>query len=274
MTNKLKGKKIDGRILAENIKDEVTKEIFELGYRPNLAIILIGNRSDSELYVKLKEQEAKKVGIDTHLYKCTSKTSEEEILSMINHLNNDELIDGILIQLPLPEGFNTDKIIKAINPNKDVDGFHPDNKTILSPVHQTIFEMLASVDYELQDKKTVIISNSDIFGKSLAKLLKKEKAIVKIAGINDKNLIKKTSEADLLISAVGKPHFIKKEMVKKDAVVIDIGITKKDTLVFGDVDYDDVYDKASYITPVPGGVGPMTIAVLFRNTLKLYKLNH
>ncbi|MCK5415887.1 bifunctional 5,10-methylenetetrahydrofolate dehydrogenase/5,10-methenyltetrahydrofolate cyclohydrolase [Candidatus Parcubacteria bacterium] len=271
----MSNKKIDGQILAEKIKDKITKEIFELGIRPNLAIILIGERSDSRLYVDLKEHEAKKVGIDTHTYKCPTETSEEEILAMINHLNEDELIDGILVQLPLPDKFNTDKIIKALNPNKDVDGFHPDNKNnIISPVHGTVLEMLNSISCDLKNKNIIIISNSKTFGDPLAKLLEEKNAITKVINSKDRNLAEETIKADILITAVGKPHFIKKEMIKDETVIIDIGITKKDTHVLGDVDYKNVLKKVSYITPVPGGVGPMTIAMLFKNTLKLYKLKH
>ncbi len=270
----MKNKRIDGTKLAEQIKDKVTKEIFELkGPRPNLAIVLVGNRPDSELYVSLKEKEAKKIGIDTHLYKCAENITEEKILEIIDHLNSDELIDAILVQLPLPKNINTNKIIDKINPAKDVDGFHKKNKLIIPPVHDTILKMLESIDYNPEGKKIVIISNSDIFGDSLAKLLTKLGGNCEKTKADNNNLEKITTKADILISAVGKPHFIKEEMIKNDAVIIDIGITKKDTLVFGDVDFDSVYKKASFITPVPGGVGPMTIAILFKNTLKLFKNN-
>ena len=279
---------IDGQALAEKIKDNIVKEILELNnnkpdcpHRPNLAIILVGDREDSKLYVSSKEKEAKKVGIDTHIYRCPEKTKELKILKIIDCLNKDELIDGILIQLPLPTGFNTDKIIKAINPAKDVDCFHPENlkiilgscnhNHILSPVFSAILEMLVSINCQLKDKKICLIANSDIFGKNLAKILACRGAKVKIAKASDKNLNEKTNQADILITAIGRPKFIKKEMVKKEAVVIDIGITKEDEKVYGDVDFTEVKNKASYITPVPGGVGPLTIAMLFRNTLELYK---
>lgn len=276
---------INGKALAEKIKDNIVKEIIKLnGLRPNLAIILIGEREDSELYVNLKEQQAKKVGIDTHLYKCPENISEQEILDIIDHLNKDKTIDAILMQLPLPEGFKTDAIIRAINPAKDVDRFHPDNLKILfktcdhhhvmPPIFEVVLEMLKSIDCQLQNKQICIVCNSDIFGKSLAKVLECQGARVEIVYTDNNDLVNKTKRADVLITAVGKPGFIKKDMIKKDAVIIDIGITKKGKKVYGDVDFEDVKNKVSYITPVPGGVGPMTIAMAFRNTLELYKRKH
>ena len=272
---------IDGKKLAEIIKDDLIKKIVKLGARPNLAIILVGKRQDSSLYVNLKEKEAKKVGIDTHLYRCPENITEQEILDIIEHLNKDELIDAILLQLPLPENLNTDKIIKAINPNKDVDGFHPENlkkllstcdhKKFMPPVFEVVLEMLKSINYELKNKQVCIVSNSNIFGKSLAKVLECKQAKVEVIHGDDKNLKNKTSKADILITAVGKPEFIKKDMVKKDAVVIDVGITKEGKKVYGDVDFKDVKNKVGFIAPVPGGVGPMTIAMAFKNTLELYK---
>lgn len=276
---------IDGQALAEKIKDEVAAEIYKLGGPgPNLAIILIGEREDSVLYVNLKEKEAKKIGIDTLLYKCSADIAEREIFNMIDYLNKDDSIDAILAQLPLAKNFNTDSIIKAIDPAKDVDRFHPDNLEILfstchhqhvmPPVFAAVLKMLEKIDCQLKDKQICIIYNSDIFGKSLAHVLECKQAKVETAYTSDKDLIKKTIQADILITAVGKPKFIKKEMIKKEVIVIDIGITKKGKKVHGDVDFEDVKERASYITPVPGGVGPMTIAMLFKNTLELYKQRH
>lgn len=279
---------IDGKKLADKIKDEIVSEIIKLNgglssatRRPNLAIVLIGEREDSKIYVNLKEKEAKKAGIDTHLYKCPENISEGEVLDMIECLNNDDTIDAILVQLPLPAGFDTDKIIRAIDPKKDVDGFHPDNLAILfktrnhagmmPPVFEAVLEMLKSIKYELKGKQACVISNSEIFGKALARVLECGQAKAAAIRADDADLQKKTSQADLLITAVGKPGLIKKSMIKKDAVVIDIGITKKDGKIRGDVDFEDVKNKASYITPVPGGVGPMTIAMALKNTLELYK---
>ncbi len=279
---------IDGKKLAEKIKDNIVKEILELNnnkpdcpHRPNLAIILVGDREDSKLYVNLKEKEAEKVGIDIHIYRCPENTPEKKILEIVECLNNDELIDGILVQLPLPTGFDPNKIITTINPAKDVDCFHPENLKItlgscnhhhiLSPVFSAVLEMLKSINCQLKGKQVCIIANSDIFGKSLAKILACRGAKAETIKASDKNLKEKTVKADILITAVGQPKFIKKSMIKKGAVIIDIGITKKGKKIHGDVDFTQVKDKASYITPVPGGVGPLTIAMLFRNTLELYK---
>lgn len=315
---------IDGRALAEKIKDKVVKEIVEMGKqkqkaapkthecrcghgteehahehedseghkfaaflnapRPNLAIVLVGNRKDSEIYVALKEREAKKVGIDTSLYRCPEEITEDELLGMINYLNNDGSIDAILVQLPLPGGLDEDRIIAAIDPEKDVDGFHPknleslfkscDSEAIMPPVFDTVLEMLKSINCDLENKQVCIIANSDIFGNSLAKVLECRKAKTEVVRSDDENLKEKTSKADILISAIGKPKFITNEMVKADAVIIDIGITKENGKVYGDVDFHGVEDKVGFITPVPGGVGPMTIACAFRNVLALYKRKH
>jgi len=270
---------IDGKKIAEKIKDDITQEIFRIGKRPNLAIILLKGRSDSELYVNLKEKEAKKVGIDTHLYKMASETSEEELLETIKFLNEDKTIDGILIQLPLPKNINTDKIIKAVLPEKDVDGFHPENLaklkkgeiTHMPPVYGAVLEMLGSINCELENKKICILSNSKIFGDNLAELLNNEGADSVCISANDKKLNKIAPNSDILISAVGKPHFLGKDLVKKDAIVIDIGISKEGKSVKGDVAFEDVEDHCAYITPVPGGVGPLTIAMTFQNTLNQFK---
>lgn len=289
---------INGNELAEKIKDKLIKEIIGLKdnniqkkdelalikRRPNLAIILIGGREDSKLYVKLKEIEAKKIGIDTHTYRCPENTNEEEILEMIKYLNKDELIDAILVQLPLPKQFNTDKIIKTINPEKDVDRFHPENlkkfletcnhKDIMPPVIEVILEILKTTKCEMRNKHACIISNSKIFGKTIAKALKCIEIKTEVSSTDDPLLKNKSNSADILITAIGRPKFIKKDMVKKNAIIIDIGISKKGKKIYGDVDFKNVKEKVKFITPVPGGVGPMTIAMLFKNTFKIYKKNN
>ncbi len=275
---------IDGKALAEKIKDDVTKEIFAMGQRPNLAIILVGDREDSVLYVDLKEKEAKKVGIDTHIYRCPADISEREIYDTVDFLNKDNSIDAILVQLPLPDGFDTDGIIRAIDSVKDVDRFHPDNlerllsncnhDAVIPPLIAVVLEILRSINCDLRDKTVCTIVNSEIFGKSIRKVLECLGAKVEITNINDGELLKKTKRADVLITAVGKPHFIKKDFVKSDALIIDIGITKEGEKVYGDVDFEDVKDKVDFITPVPGGVGPMAIAMLFKHTLEIYKNRH
>lgn len=257
--------KIDGQAIADRVKAKIAKEINKLkGLRPNLAIILVGEREDSKLYVSLKEREGKKVGIDTHLYKMDADVSEEELLKVIAFLNRDEMIDGILIQLPLPERFNTDKVIAALDPEKDADGFHADRpEHVLSPVLAAIKASLEDINFAPAGKTASILYNSEIFGQEVKELLESQgmKVFMKTG----------TEEADLLVTALGAPQKIKAEMIKKDAVIIDIGITKVDDKVFGDVDFDSVKDKAAFITPVPGGIGPMTIAFLFQNVWEIFK---
>jgi methylenetetrahydrofolate dehydrogenase (NADP+)/methenyltetrahydrofolate cyclohydrolase len=259
---------IDGRKIAERVKDQIAKDIFALkGPRPNLAIILVGDREDSQLYVSLKEKEGKKVGIDTHLYELESSISEQEILDIINFLNHDDLIDGILVQLPLPDNFNTDKIIAAIDPAKDVDGFHPDGpEYLLSPVLASILACLDEIKFVPAGKTACILYNSEVFGLSIRDMLAARGMVV--------TLKNKPEGADLLISALGESHKIKKEMIKPDAVVIDIGISRLDGKVVGDIDIEDAKDKIGYVTPVPGGIGPMTIAFLFQNVWEIYKRKH
>lgn len=273
---------IDGSALADKIKDEIVQEILKMnGERPNLAIILIGDREDSQLYVKLKEKEAKKVGIDTHLYRCPENTTTEEVLEMIDFLNKDSAIDAILVQLPLPNGLDTDNIIAAIDPEKDVDMFHPDNlrilmstcshQAVIPPVYRAVLEMLKSIAFDLTGKRACILANSEIFGQGLVKVLECEGAQAVLEDSNDQELAARTCQADLLISALGQARFIKAEMIKDGAVIIDIGIVKEGGRIYGDTDIDDVKDKAGFATPVPGGVGPLTIAMAFQNTLELYK---
>lgn len=279
---------IDGRQMAEKIKDRVVEEILAINQgdkscpkRPNLAIILLGNREDSEIYVSKKESEAKKVGIDTHIYRCAENTPETEVFAMIDTLNKDRSIDAILVQLPLPEGYDTDGIIRAIDPKKDVDRFHPDNievllKTcrhehVMPPIFQVILVILEEIKYNLEGSRICIVANSDLFLRSLAKVMECRGADTCMVHANDSDLKGKTREADVLITAVGKPGFITEDMIKEDVVIIDIGIIKEGKKVVGDVNFEECQDKASFITPVPGGVGPLTIAMLFKNTLELYK---
>jgi len=275
---------IDGKKIAKQLNKKTLKEIERLGGNiPGLAIILVGQREDSKLYVGLKEKEARKIGIETHVYKCEQDIEEEKILEMIEHLNSDDEIDAILIQLPLPKNFDTDKIIKAIDPKKDVDRFHPENTKVLQstcshehvmpPVLGVVLEMLEQIDFDTDQKVGCVIANSEIFGESLAKVLQCKGMNVEFCGPDDTNLIKKTSRADVLISAVGRPSFVVKDMVKQDAVVIDVGITKEGKEVLGDVDFDDVKERASHITPVPGGVGPATVSMLLLNTVRLAAKN-
>ncbi|MFA7377612.1 MAG: bifunctional 5,10-methylenetetrahydrofolate dehydrogenase/5,10-methenyltetrahydrofolate cyclohydrolase [Patescibacteria group bacterium] len=257
-------KVISGKKIAEKVKDKIAQEIFAFKKRPNLAIILVGSREDSKLYVSLKEREGKKVGVDTHLYLLEEKQSEKELIEIIKFLNEDPLIDGILVQLPLPTKFNTDKVILSINPEKDVDGFHPQKPDyIKSPVMLAIIACLDEIKMKGENNTACIFRNSEVF----------EKEIKKELGARGFSFCKNSEakKADLVITALGKPQSLKKEIIKPGAVIIDIGITKTENGVFGDVDFKDVEEKASFITPVPGGIGPMTIAFLFKNVWEIFK---
>lgn len=269
---------IDGRALAEKVKDSIAKEVFEItkagGVHPSLAIILVGSRPDSRLYVSLKEREAKKLGIDTHLYEMEETVLEDEIIETIKFLNNDEAVDSILIQLPLPEHVNTEKVMAALDPKKDADGFlenHPEN--VISPVLASVKMMLDDTKIKSEDLIAGALYNSDVFGEALKKLLA-DYGFKKVYGITARDAaeVAKISETvDVLVTAIGAPFFVKGNMIKKDAVIIDIGTTQVDDRVCGDVDFDNVKDIASFVSPVPGGVGPMTIAFLFQNVLNIYK---
>jgi len=259
-------KLIDGKAIANRVKDDIVKQIYSLnGLRPNLAIIFVGEREDSKLYVSLKEKEAVKVGVDTHLYKLDASSTENDILDVINFLNNDETVDAILIQLPLPSHLNASKIIQAIKATKDADGFHPNHPDfVISPVLASVSACLDEINFVSDNnKKACVLYNSEIFGSTMCEMLKKRNFEI----VDKANM----SQADLLVTALGEPHKIKKDMIKSDAVLIDVGITKLNGRVLGDVDFEDVKNKASYLTPVPGGIGPMTIAYLFYNVWQIFK---
>lgn len=275
-------KLIDGKLLAEKIKDGIAAEILGFaGLRPGLAIILVGDRPDSMIYVGRKEKQAGTVGIDTHVYRCPENITQDELIATINFLNADENVDAILVQLPLPAGLDTDLVVNTIAPEKDVDGFTRQNldllmgasseTAILPPVYAVIIAMLQSIDCPLAAKHVVLVANSDIFEGNLAEVLRRQGAVVTLTDTDDSELGENTRQADILISAIGRPHFITGDMVKEGAIIIDIGITMQDGKPLGDVDFDSVKDKVSFITPVPGGVGPMTIAMAFWNTLQIFK---
>lgn len=258
-------KKINGRKIADKLKDKIASEIFNLnGPRPSLAIILVGEREDSKLYVSLKEKEAIKVGIDTHSYKLAETVSEKELLEIIEFLNNDEQVDGILIQLPLPANLDADKIIAALDPKKDVDGFHPDHPDyIISPVLAAIIACLKEIKINCQDKSACVFYNSEVFGLATQTILAKQGLEILASDESEK--------ADILVSALGLPKSVKKGVIKEGAILIDIGTTKVADYVLGDIDFEDIKNKASYITPVPGGIGPITIAFLFQNVWEIFK---
>ncbi len=272
---------IDGKKIAESIKAEIAGEIFQNFYHPNLAVILIGSDEASKLYVALKKQAAKKVGIEFSEYLMPANISQDQVLEAINFLNKDEDVDAILVQLPLPTQLDADTIIQSIDPTKDVDGFHPKNiKKLLNNsadfipgLPLGIIRLLESTGENLAEKKAVIVAKSEIFYRPLKKLLNDLKVATEIVDPKNKDIKKITKAADILISAAGIAFFITADMIKEKAIVIDVGTNKVKDYTVGDVDYSSVFAKASHITPVPGGVGPMTVAMLLYNTLQLYKKN-
>lgn len=295
-------KVLDGKKLAEKIKIQVKEEVEKLKKKKiniKLSVILVGENPASQIYVKNKIKTAEEVGIISEVLRFEKETTEEILSYRISNLNENDEVDGILVQLPLPETIEPFRILDQIDPLKDVDGFHPYNigllqlgKARLKPCTPTgIIELLKEYKIEIKGKEAVIVGRSDIVGKPMALMLLQENATVTICHSKTENLKEVTSRADILVAAIGKAGFIKKDMVKKGAVVIDVGINKiktknealkflskdplklqkfmeKGSVLIGDVDYYDVFDKVSYITPVPGGVGPLTVAVLMSNCLK------
>ncbi len=273
---------IDGKILASKIEDSIVADGIKqnnsnkncTNNRPNLAIVLIGERSDSKIYVDVKEKKALRVGIDTSVYRLDKNEKLDNVLNVIDFLNNDKSIDGILIQLPLPKHLDTDAIIRRMDPKKDVDRFHPDNLgdfSILPPLFASVNYILDIINCKIFDKKIGIVAKPKPFGNELSKFLIEKGGDVKLIELNDKKFVQKTSECDILITIIGKAKFIKKEMVKKGSIIIDMGITKNNDGIYGDVDFEDVQTKIEYITPVPGGVGPLTVAFALKNTFDLWK---
>jgi methylenetetrahydrofolate dehydrogenase (NADP+)/methenyltetrahydrofolate cyclohydrolase len=274
---------IDGKKEAELLREEIRKEVLEIKETknkvPGLTVILIGNYAPSQIYVKNKEKNSKEVGMNSNVIKYSDDVTEKEILDKIKELNNDQNISGILVQLPLPKQIDKEKIINAIHPSKDVDGFNPVNVGNLSSGYQGLVPctpmgclmLIKKVEKNLSGKHAVIIGRSNLNGKPMAQLLLKENCTVTIVHSKTKNLQQECLKADILVAAVGVPNLVKKDWVKKDAIVIDVGINKLNDKIVGDVEFDQVKDIAKAITPVPGGVGPMTIACLLKNTLECFK---
>ena len=274
---------IDGKKAAAELREELKQEVSGLRSKynkvPGLTVILIGDFAPSQIYVKNKEQKAKEVGINSEVVRYTKEVSEQEVLKKIKELNDNNAVSGILVQLPLPSQINKEKIINAINPLKDVDGFHPVNVGNLSSgYHATVpctplgcLFLIKKTESNLSGKHAVIIGRSNLNGKPMAQLLLKENCTVTIVHSKTKDLKIECLKADILVAAVGVPNLVKGDWVKKDAIVIDVGINKVDDKIVGDVDFDNVKDKVKAITPVPGGVGPMTIACLLKNTLECFK---
>lgn len=283
---------LDGKKTSSDIKDEIASEVKSItlsGDRPpHLAALIVGNDGASLTYVGSKVKACEKVGFDSTLLSLPESISEQELLTKVNELNNDDKIDGYIVQLPLPKHIDTQKVLMAVDPKKDVDGFHPTNfgkmalklPTFISATPNGIMELLKRYKVSTEGKHTVVIGRSDIVGKPISILMGLKtnpgNSTVTLAHSRTKNIEDLIKQADIVISALGVPNFIKDYMIKDGAIIIDVGITRvpddsvKGYKIVGDVDFENVSKKASLITPVPGGVGPMTIVSLLQNTLKVY----
>jgi methylenetetrahydrofolate dehydrogenase (NADP+)/methenyltetrahydrofolate cyclohydrolase len=275
---------IDGKKVAEEVKKEVAQEVKKLkeetGIVPGLAAVLVGNNPASQIYVRNKRRACEEVHIYSEEYRLPEETPESELLSLIERLNRDNKIHGILVQLPLPKHINETRILRAVSPLKDIDGFHPENVGLLVEGNPRfipctphgIIRLLEHYGIEIQGKEAVVVGRSNIVGKPAAILLLHRHATVTVCHSRTRELKEVTRRADILVAAIGRERFIKEDMVKENVVVIDVGINRlPDGKLVGDVDFENVSRKASYITPVPGGVGPMTIAMLLWNTLQSAK---
>ena len=285
---------LDGKKTSNDIKNEIAlsvKEIVAKGSRPpHLAAVIVGEDGASLTYVGSKVRACKNVGFNSTLIKLSENISEQELLLKVKELNENDAIDGYIVQLPLPKHIDSQKILMAVDPDKDVDGFHPTNfgkmalnlPTFISATPYGIMELLDRYNVEISGKHTVVIGRSDIVGRPISILMSRKSnpgnSTVTLAHSRTKNIKELTLQADIIISALGVPNFVKADMVKESTVIIDVGITRisdnsaKGYKIVGDVDYENVSKKSSFITPVPGGVGPMTIAMLLKNTLLAYKL--
>ena len=274
---------IDGKKEAQILREEIKKEIITIKNKtnkvPGLTVILIGDFVPSQIYVRNKEKNSKEVGINSNVVRYSKDVTEDEVLKKIQELNNNKEVSGILVQLPLPQQINKEKIINSIDPAKDVDGFHPVNVGNLASGYNAIVPctplgcllLLKKIETNLSGKHAVIVGRSNLNGKPMAQLLLKENCTVTITHSKTKNLKEECLKADILIVAVGVANLVKKDWVKKGSIVVDVGINKLGDKIVGDVSFEEVKDIASSITPVPGGVGPMTIACLLKNTLNCFK---
>ena len=274
---------IDGKKIAAELRNKLKVEVDGIKKKfnkvPGLTVILIGDLAPSQIYVKNKEKSAKEVGLNSEVIRYAKDVDEITILKKINDLNEDKSVSGILVQLPLPKHINKKKVIESISPSKDVDGFHPMNVGNLSSGYESsvpctplgCYLLLKKIEPNLSGKKAVIIGRSNLNGKPMAQLLLKENCTVTITHSKTKNLKSECLLADIIIAAVGIPELVKGDWVKKDSIIIDVGINKIDKGIVGDVDFDQVSKRAKALTPVPGGVGPMTIACLIKNTIDCFK---
>jgi len=272
------GKKISA-VLREKLKEKVSKLKSTYNAVPGLTVILVGEDPPSKIYVKNKEKSAIEVGINSEVIRYPDNVEEKMILNKIKELNKNDKVSGILVQLPLPKNINKKKVIETINPNKDVDGLHPMNVGNLSSGYDSMvpctplgcYLLIKDVEKDLNGKHAVVIGRSNLNGKPMTQLLLKENCTVTITHSKTKDLKAECKRADIIVAAVGRPKLVKADWVKKDAIVIDVGINKTDTGLVGDVDFEEVSKVAKAVTPVPGGVGPMTIACLLSNTVECFK---
>jgi methylenetetrahydrofolate dehydrogenase (NADP+)/methenyltetrahydrofolate cyclohydrolase len=274
---------IDGKKVAAELREELKKKVTELKSTynavPGLTVILVGEDPPSKIYVRNKEKSANEVGINSEVIKYPENVEEKVLLNKIIELNNNNNVSGILVQLPLPKHIDKRKVIETMNPRKDVDGFHPMNVGNLSSGYDSsipctplgCYLLIKKIEKNLNGKHAVIIGRSNLNGKPMTQLLLKENCTVTITHSKTKDLRAECSRADIIIAAVGRPKLVKGDWVKKGAIVIDVGINKTDSGLVGDVDFDEVSKVAKAITPVPGGVGPMTIACLLNNTVECFK---
>ena len=278
-------KLINGKEISKSIKDEIKAEVEALkaaGKRlPKLVVVLVGDNQASQVYVRNKERGCQYPGMLSEIIRRDNNCTQEELLKIIDDLNHDDNVDGILVQLPLPKQIDEQAIIEAIDPTKDVDGFHPRNiaklflneEGLVPCTPAGMMAMLDAIGYDLDGKEVCVVGRSNIVGKPVSLLALARNATVTIAHSHTKDLPKVTSRADVLIAAIGQPKFFTKEYIKEGAVVLDVGMDRdENNKLCGDVDFEDVKDKCHAITPVPGGVGPMTIALLLKNTMKAYKM--
>ena len=277
--------RMDGKMVSAKVRGSILEEVNGLkdkGVRPGLAVIIVGEDPASKVYVRNKERACEECGFYSEKYALPEETTQEELLGLIDELNHNPRIDGILCQLPVPKHINEQAIIDAISPEKDVDAFHPinvgkimvGNFDFLPCTPAGVMQLLEEYDIDPNGKNCVVIGRSNIVGKPMAMLLLHKNGTVTICHSRTKNLKEVCAQADILVAAVGKAGFVTADMVKEGAVVIDVGMNRKDGKLCGDVAFDEVNEKASYLTPVPGGVGPMTITMLMKNTLKAAKLHH
>ena len=277
--------RMDGKMVSAKVRGSILEEVNGLkdkGVRPGLAVIIVGEDPASKVYVRNKERACEECGFYSEKYALPEETTQEELLGLIDELNHNPRIDGILCQLPVPKHSNEQAIIDAISPEKDVDAFHPinvgkimvGNFDFLPCTPAGVMQLLEEYDIDPNGKNCVVIGRSNIVGKPMAMLLLHKNGTVTICHSRTKNLKEVCAQADILVAAVGKADFVTADMVKEGAVVIDVGMNRKDGKLCGDVAFDEVNEKASYLTPVPGGVGPMTITMLMKNTLKAAKLHH